>query len=76
MPTDLELAFAEADQPITRDPIVGKRITLALIKDLTARRDAVAGRNPADPALNQLDYELRRARQRLMDYQALLEQQN
>jgi hypothetical protein len=76
MPTDLELALAEADQPITRDPVVGRRITLALIKDLTARRDAVAGRNPANPALNQLDYELRRARQRLMDYQTLLEQQN
>jgi hypothetical protein len=29
-----------------------------------------------NPALNRLDYELRRARQRLMDYQALLEQQN
>jgi len=76
VPTDLELALAEADQPITRDPVVGKRITLVLIKDLTERRTAVAGRNPADPALNQLDLELRRARQRLMDYRALLEQQN
>ena len=76
MPTDLELALAEADQPITRDPVVGRRITLALIADLTMRRDAVAGRNPADPVLNRLDFELRRARQRLSDYQALLNLQN